>query len=85
MNGDESVAAFRIRFGSDGDAGEFLDAQADLLEAAAAKPDGSGVPVYVTGDGHATARAARSGSEVVFVIASNKELAAKAIAAVVNG
>jgi hypothetical protein len=86
VNGDESVAAFRLKFATDNDAREFVEAQEDWLSEAAGDPESKdGAQYYPGDDGDVTATTAPSGTEVVFVIGSSREVAEKAMRALLNG
>ena len=86
VNGSESVATFRVRFASDDEAQQFVDAQEDMLTAAGGKADSSSSStLYSTNDGNTTATVERVGAEVLFVIGSSRGVAEKAIQAIVNG
>ena len=86
VNGDQSVATFRLRFASEQDAKEFVDAQKDWLTSAdGTASDENGATLYQTSNGKVTATAPQSGEEVIFAIGSSKDVAAKAIQALMKG
>ena len=86
VNGQESVASFRVHFKDAAEASQFANAQADFLEEAGAKvtSDGAMRLAQLPG-GNVSATAAPMGADVVFVIGSNAEVARKAMAALLNG
>ncbi|MEX1102739.1 MAG: hypothetical protein WED87_00710, partial [Dehalococcoidia bacterium] len=86
VNGDESVAAFRLKFATENDAREFAEAQEDWLGASGAEPvEREGARYHEADDGDVTATAAPNGTEVVFVIGSNQEATEKAMTALLRG
>jgi hypothetical protein len=86
VDGDESVAAFRLKFATEDDAREFADAQQELLEASAGDPESKdGAQYWEASDGDVTATASRNGTEVVFVIGSTREAAQKAMNTLLHG
>jgi hypothetical protein len=86
VNGDESVAAFRLKFATDQDAQEFADAQAEWLAEGAGDPEeADGVEYFESEDGDVTATVGPNGTEVMFVIGSTREAAEKAMQALLRG
>ena len=86
VNGDEGVAAFRLRFATDNDAREFADAQAEWLQEGAGDPESvDGTDYFEADDGDVTATRQPNGTEIVFVIGSNREAAENAMLALLNG
>jgi hypothetical protein len=84
--GNESVAAFRVQFRDAAEAAEFASAQERFLQAAGAKvTTEAGTRLAATPDGNVTATTATSGDQVVFVIGSNSDVAARALAALIHG
>lgn len=86
VNGDESVAVFRVKFASAADAQEFASAQQNLLKdvRASFSKDGS-IDLARLPDGNATATITPSGDEVVFAIGSSQQVAARALKAIAGG
>lgn len=87
VHGGQSVALFRLRFQSAGQAQQFRDAQSMFL---ATMTDGAstsgGVTVTTTKDGNATARVAGGRpDEVLFAIGSSADVASRAARAVAGG
>lgn len=86
VNGDDSVAAFRLKFATDNDAREFVEAQEEWLNEAAGDPESKdGAQYYPADDGDVTGTTAPNGSEVIFVIGSNREVTERAMGALLNG
>ncbi|HEX6031683.1 MAG TPA: hypothetical protein VFY90_09645, partial [Tepidiformaceae bacterium] len=86
INGDESVAAFRLRFATNDDAAEFVQAQEAWLKSAGATgSDENGATIYEVNTGKVTAVAPQNGQEVLFTIGSTKDAAAKAMQALLKG
>lgn len=85
-NGDRSVAAFRLRFATEGDAREFVDAHRVMLDGARATfADVDGVTYATHRDGDVVATIAPTGTDVLFVLATGRALAETAIGALRNG
>lgn len=85
-NGDASVAAFRLHFASEGDAREFAEAHRAMLEGARATfADAGGVTYATHRDGDVVATLPPSGTDVLFVLATDRSLAERAISALQNG
>ncbi len=86
VNGDESVAVFRVKFASAADAQEFASAQQNLLKdvKASFSKDGS-IDLARLPDGNVTATITPSGDEVVFAIGSSQQVAARALKALAGG
>jgi hypothetical protein len=81
-----SVAAFRLRFATNDDAAEFLQAQQGWLDAAGATGSNeNGATIYEANTGKVTAVAPQNGQEVLFTIGSTKDAASKAIQALLKG
>ncbi len=83
---NDSVAVFRLRFASAGEAQEFVGAQGAFFEgakAAVSHADGRWLAVFP--DGRTTVRADAAGPDVIFVIGSNETVAQAAFAALSNG
>ncbi|MGH2610032.1 MAG: hypothetical protein ACRDHF_13210, partial [Tepidiformaceae bacterium] len=86
VDGDDSVAAFRLKFATENDAREFIEAQEEWLSASGASAEpGDGATSWEADDGDVTVTAPANGTEVVFVIGSTGEVAAKAMDALLHG
>ena len=86
VDGQRSVAVFRVAFDTPAHAQRFADAQAEFLKAAGGKDSSQGgLTLATTNDGNTTARAVIHGSDVLFAIGSSKESAGKALNAIANG
>jgi hypothetical protein len=80
VDGDQSVAVFRVKFSDGTEAAQFASAQGNFLKAAGGKHSTDGaVQLDETGDGNTTARLGVSGDEAVFAIGTSKEIADKAL------
>jgi hypothetical protein len=86
VNGDGSVAVFRVRFADQTEAAEFAAAQRELLTLAGAAPAESPAGVVAElKDGRTTIQlASPNSSEVLFVVASSREVAERAADALAN-
>lgn len=84
--GEESVAVFRIAFNDGGEAQEFADAQQDFIAKAGAETVQDGAIQYATfRTGYVTATTAVLGDQVVVVMGSSREVAERAMEALVRG
>lgn len=84
--GNDSVAAFHLRFASSDEAQQFVSAQGAFFEGAKATvTQDAGRWLAVFPDGRTTIRAATSGPDVVFVIGSNRSVAEAAFNALSAG
>jgi hypothetical protein len=85
-NSSDSVALFRLKFRDAGEAAQFASAQDQFLKASGSRQSGaSGLTLDETNDGNTTARAARSGDEIIFAIGSSKAVAEIALQALLRG
>jgi hypothetical protein len=86
VDGGESAAAFRVSFKDAAEARQFAQAQKDFLAGARAELQQDGRIQYATmRTGYVTATTEVMGDEVVFVIASSRAVAEKAMKALLNG
>jgi hypothetical protein len=84
--GDETVAAFRFRFMDDAEAQEFADTYNDFLDGSRAEITRDGDITFAEmQDGDVVAVAPRQGADVLFAIGSNRDLAARALDALLHG
>ena len=85
VNGDESVALFRMRFADTGEANEFAEAYLDFMDDAGEIDEDGEVTVAELPDGDAIALAEPVGSEVAFAIGSSEAIAREALEALLGG
>ncbi|MGE5596794.1 MAG: hypothetical protein ACM3S1_12275 [Hyphomicrobiales bacterium] len=85
-NGGDSVAAFRVHFANETEANEFRSAQDAFVGGAEADIAPAGGQSFATfRDGDVMAIVNQPGNDVLFVIASNRALAEKALGALLHG
>lgn len=86
VEGEESVAVFRISFMDPAEAQAFAQAQQSFITAARAGTEQKGAIQFATfRTGYVTATTEVSGSEVLFAIGSSREVAERAIEALAGG
>ncbi len=87
VNGNQSVAVFRLRFAGTAEAQRFRDAEARFLGTMTASERSSGTTtVTTTTDGNATARlSVGAPEEAIFVIGSSSDIAARAAQGLAGG
>lgn len=85
-DGEASVGVFRVRFTDEGEAAEFDSAYREFLDRAhMAMEERDGVTFAELRDGDVVALAGQQGTDVIFAIASNRELVSQAISALRGG
>lgn len=86
VNGDKSLAAFRVRFKDETEAREFVTAQRQWFDAGRATvTEQGGYTSWVQQTGKTAVSTQARGNEVIFVLARGKDSAAKAIEAILKG
>jgi len=85
-NGDQSVGMFRVRFTNEDEAAEFDAAYREFLDRAKRSiEERDGVTFAELADGDVVALGGQQGTDVIFAIASNRELVSQAISALRKG